>query len=187
MTDPSHEVIYCLDDNYSLHPIFIALFYRPRVRWTTEPMGRPFIMAIPQDLIASNRYSIHAYSTSIRLERVTEQMAIEAAPRYEDQDDPRGWRQRILDKIQVNNFQGLHEQGNGPDEHRELHWAQMVTVFHASLIMMGWSFGNWGMINMNSIYGRQGGETDEQEEALLNMAIRAGQRWWLLSLTTGVC
>jgi hypothetical protein len=27
MTDPTHEAIYCLDDDYSLHPIFVALFY----------------------------------------------------------------------------------------------------------------------------------------------------------------
>jgi hypothetical protein len=173
MTDPTNEAIYCLDDNFTLHLIFVAVFYRPRKQWRTEPMSCPFIMATPQGLITSNVYSDNAYSTSIRLERITGQLAMEAAPKYEDQDDPRGWRRRILDKIQAGNFEGLYEQGYGPEEHRELHWAQMVTVF---LIMMGWSFGNWGMINMTSIYGRRGDETDEQEDALVNMAFRAVRR-----------
>ena len=173
MTDPSNEAIYCIDNDFTLHPIFVALFYRPRKHWRTEPLSRPFIMATPQDLLTSNIYSDSAWSTSIRLERITEQLAMESAPKYEDQDDPRGWRRRILDKIQAGNFEGLYEQGYGPEEHRELHWAQMVTVFHASLIMMGWSFGDWGMLNMLSIYGRRGDETDEQEDALVNMAFRA--------------
>ena len=172
-TDPSNEAIYCINDDFTLHPIFVALFYRPRKHWRTEPLSRPFIMATPQDLLTSNIYSDSAWSTSIRLERITEQLAIESAPKYEDQDDPRGLRRRILDKIQTGNFEGLYEQGYGPEEHRELHWAQMVTVFHASLIMMGWSFGDWGMINMLTIYGRTGDETDEQEDALVNMAFRA--------------
>jgi hypothetical protein len=176
MTDPTNEAIYCLNDDFSLHPIFVALFYRPQKKWREEPMSRPFIMATPQGLITSNVYSDNAYSTSIRLERITGQLAMEAAPKYENQDDPRGWRRRILDKIQTGNFEGLYEQGYGPEEHRELHWAQMVTVFHASLIMMGWSFGDWGMINMLSIYGRRGDETDEQEDALVNMALRADRR-----------
>jgi hypothetical protein len=178
MTAPTNEAIYCLDDNFTLHLIFTALFYRPRKRWRTEPMSRPFIMAISQDLMTSNVYIENAYSTSIRLERITTgQLAMESsALRYQDQDDPRGWPRHILNKIQTGNFQGLYEQGYGPEEHRELHWAQMVTVFHASLIMMGWSFGNWGMINMTSIYACRGDETDEQEDALVNMALRAGRR-----------
>ena len=94
-------------------------------------MSRPFIMATPQGLKTSNVYSDNAYSTSIRLERITGQLAMEAAPKYEDQDDPRGWRRRILDKIQAGNFEGLYEQGYGPEEHRELHWAQMVMVFQS--------------------------------------------------------
>jgi hypothetical protein len=68
MTDPSNEAIYCLNDDFSLHPIFVALFYRPRKNWRTEPMSRPLIMATPQGLITSNIYSDSAYSTSIRLE-----------------------------------------------------------------------------------------------------------------------
>ena len=144
-----------LDNDYTLHPLFVALFYRPRKNWESDPMGRPYIPAIPHGLLAGDRYGVEAHLVmEVRLMSIPAELAIQAAPKYDDPQDPRGWRRRILDKICSGNFNGLYESGAGPESNREKHWAQMCAVHQAAITLMHWGQDQWGSVTMESLYGR---------------------------------